>query len=115
MDADTTTRFVPEHRRTNFKNRGHFKADELRRRREDAQVEIRKAKRDDNLAKRRNMTNISSMSDSEDEADNSKFGDVQVCQINRFLLFLFVLYPFYIHTVLWLFIYCSMLTILACF
>ncbi|KAK7204830.1 armadillo-type protein [Myxozyma melibiosi] len=56
MDADTTTRFVPEHRRTNFKNKGHFRQDELRRRREEAQVEIRKAKREESLAKRRNLT-----------------------------------------------------------
>lgn len=67
MDADTTTRFVPEHRRTNFKNRGHFKADELRRRREEAQIEIRKAKRDENLTKRRNLTNVTAFSDSESE------------------------------------------------
>ncbi|KAK9382437.1 armadillo-type protein [Kockiozyma suomiensis] len=56
MDADSTSRFVPEHRRTNFKNKGHFRADELRRRREEAQVEIRKAKREESLAKRRNLT-----------------------------------------------------------
>lgn len=67
MDADSTTRFVPEHRRTNFKNRGAFKADELRRRREEAQIEIRKQKRDENLSKRRNLNTISNVSDSEDE------------------------------------------------
>lgn len=78
MDADATTRFVPEHRRTNFKNRGHFKADELRRRREGAQIEIRKAKRDENLAKRRNMANVGMMSDSEDEADDSQATEGQV-------------------------------------
>lgn len=82
MDADSTTRFVPEYRRTNFKNRGAFKADELRRRREEAQVEIRKQKRDENLSKRRNLTNVSNVSDSEDEpeeieeVDNS---EKQVC------------------------------------
>ena len=67
MDSDATTRFVPEHRRTNFKNRGHFKADELRRRREEAQVEIRKAKREENLTKRRNFDNIANDSEDEDE------------------------------------------------
>ncbi|KAK9460394.1 armadillo-type protein [Lipomyces oligophaga] len=56
MDSESTTRFVPEYRRTNFKNKGHFRADELRRRREEAQVEIRKAKREESLAKRRNLT-----------------------------------------------------------
>ncbi|KAK9236757.1 armadillo-type protein [Lipomyces kononenkoae] len=76
MDADTTTRFVPEHRRTNFKNKGHFRADELRRRREEAQVEIRKAKREESLAKRRNLTlpptpvdTIQSESDDETSAE----------------------------------------------
>lgn len=86
MDADATTRFVPEHRRTNFKNRGHFKADELRRRREGAQVEIRKAKRDENLAKRRNMANINMASDSEDEGNDSNIAEIQVCTRKNLLL-----------------------------
>lgn len=80
MDADATTRFVPEYRRTNFKNRGQFKADELRRRREEAQIEIRKAKRDENLTKRRNLTNFSAISDSEDEGNIS---DMQVSQFDQ--------------------------------
>ena len=45
--------YVPEHRRTGYKNRGQFKVDELRRRREEAQVEIRRKKREENLSKRR--------------------------------------------------------------
>ena len=48
-------RFIPEHRRTQFKAKGLFKPDELRRRREEQQVEIRKAKREENLAKRRGI------------------------------------------------------------
>lgn len=48
-------RYIPEHRRTNFKAKGTFKPDELRRRREEQQVEIRKAKREENLAKRRGI------------------------------------------------------------
>ncbi|KAJ5990445.1 hypothetical protein N7499_010958 [Penicillium canescens] len=48
-------RYIPEHRRTQFKARGQFKPDELRRRREEQQVEIRKQKREDNLAKRRGI------------------------------------------------------------
>ncbi|CAZ82040.1 unnamed protein product [Tuber melanosporum] len=47
-------RYIPEHRR-NFKAKANFKPDELRRRREEQQVEIRKQKREENLAKRRNM------------------------------------------------------------
>jgi importin subunit alpha-6/7 len=49
------TRFVPEHRRQTHKGKHLFKGDELRRRREEQQVEIRKQKKDENLAKRRNL------------------------------------------------------------
>lgn len=49
-------KFIPEHRRTQFKAKNTFKPDELRRRREEQQVEIRKAKREENLAKRRGIT-----------------------------------------------------------
>lgn len=48
-------RFIPEHRRTHFKAKNTFKSDELRRRREEQQVEIRKAKREESLAKRRGI------------------------------------------------------------
>ena len=70
-------RYIPEHRRTNFKAKNTFKPDELRRRREEAQVEIRKAKREENLAKRRGISNrdglppgaaLGAAPDSEDEA-----------------------------------------------
>jgi len=50
-------RYIPEHRRNQFKAKGAFKPDELRRRREEQQVEIRKAKREENLAKRRGIGN----------------------------------------------------------
>ncbi|MCJ1357230.1 MAG: Importin alpha subunit (Karyopherin alpha subunit) (Serine-rich RNA polymerase I suppressor protein) [Icmadophila ericetorum] len=50
-------RYIPEHRRTQFKAKNTFKPDELRRRREEQQVEIRKQKREENLAKRRGITN----------------------------------------------------------
>lgn len=78
MDSDATSRFIPEHRRTTFKNRGLFQADELRRRREEAQVEIRKQKRDENLAKRRNLMEVSLASDSEDEQDDIDATEVAV-------------------------------------
>ncbi|KAK2071710.1 hypothetical protein P8C59_006114 [Phyllachora maydis] len=48
-------RYIPEHRRTQFKAKNTFKPDELRRRREEQQVEIRKAKREENMAKRRGI------------------------------------------------------------
>lgn len=49
-------RYIPEHRRTQFKAKNSFKPDELRRRREEQQVEIRRAKREENLSKRRGIT-----------------------------------------------------------
>lgn len=55
-DRENPSRFIPEHRRTQFKANTVFKPDELRRRREEQQVEIRKAKREENLAKRRGIT-----------------------------------------------------------
>ena len=48
-------KYIPEHRRNNFKAKGAFKPEELRRRREEQQVEIRKQKREENLAKRRGI------------------------------------------------------------
>ena len=48
-------RYIPEHRRTQFKARNQFRPDELRRRREEQQVEIRKQKREENLSKRRGI------------------------------------------------------------
>lgn len=56
-------------RRSNFKNKGLFRGDELRRRREEQQVEIRKQKREENLTKRRNMTTISASDDEDEEQD----------------------------------------------
>lgn len=68
-------RYIPEHRRTQFKAKGTFKPEELRRRREEQQVEIRKAKREENLAKRRGIgsgadrpgANIGAEPDSDDD------------------------------------------------
>ncbi len=51
-------------RKSTFKNRG-LNADELRRRREEASVEIRKQKREDALFKRRNVPTRSSLESSE--------------------------------------------------
>jgi importin subunit alpha-6/7 len=50
-----TSRYIPEHRRQQHNGRNQFRGDELRRRREDQQVEIRKQKKEENLAKRRNF------------------------------------------------------------
>ena len=48
---------VPEYRKNTYKNRGQLQQDDLRRRREEASVEIRKSKREESLAKRRNLAN----------------------------------------------------------
>ena len=78
-------RYIPEHRRTNFKAKSTFKPDELRRRREEQQVEIRKQKREENLAKRRGIGNrgdgapgasLGAAPDSDDEGANT---ESQVC------------------------------------
>ncbi|KEF55514.1 importin subunit alpha-1 [Exophiala aquamarina CBS 119918] len=67
-------RYIPEHRRTQFKAKNSFKPDELRRRREEQQVEIRRQKREENLAKRRGVQRgngeigIGGEADSDDEA-----------------------------------------------
>ena len=55
-------------RKDAYKAKGVFKQDELRRRREEAQVEIRRQKREESMAKRRNL-NLQQMDapDSEDE------------------------------------------------
>jgi hypothetical protein len=56
-----------EGRAAQFKNRGNLKQDELRRRREDVAVEIRKQKREESLAKRRNLQLVSNADESDDE------------------------------------------------
>lgn len=73
----TSNKFVPEYRRTNFKNKGRFTADELRRRRDTQQVELRKAKRDEALAKRRNFNTVPDGFDSEDEDETTQSQDQQ--------------------------------------
>lgn len=81
-------RYIPEHRRTNFKAKSTFKPDELRRRREEQQVEIRKQKREENLAKRRGIgargdgapgASLGAAPDSDDEGTNT---EGQVSNIN---------------------------------
>lgn len=57
-----------DQRRNAFKARGQFQQDEVRRRREKTQVQIRKQKKEENLAKRRNFVHLPEDNDSEDEA-----------------------------------------------
>ena len=60
-----------------FKNKGTFKGDDLRRRREEQQVEIRRQKREENISKRRNFI-PSTGPDSDDDAGGSNW-DPPVC------------------------------------
>lgn len=67
---DSANKYIPEYRRTNFKNKGRFQSDELRRRRETHQVDLRKQKREEVLAKRRNYVDNGALAnDSEDDDD----------------------------------------------
>lgn len=85
-------RYIPEHRRTTFKAKNTFKPDELRRRREEQQVEIRKQKREENLAKRRGITTRgegqlgASLGAAPDSDDESGTVESQVCALS----FLFI-------------------------
>ncbi|KAJ1919660.1 Importin subunit alpha-1 [Mycoemilia scoparia] len=62
---------VPTHRRNAYKSKGTFQMDELRRRRETQSVEIRRQKREESLAKKRNFDINGAASDSEEEEGNS--------------------------------------------
>ncbi|GME86482.1 unnamed protein product [[Candida] boidinii] len=65
MDSeDTSSRYVPDYRKANFKNKNRFQQDEVRRRRETQQVELRKQKREELLTKRRNFTDTSTNTES---------------------------------------------------
>ncbi|GAA99956.1 hypothetical protein E5Q_06659 [Mixia osmundae IAM 14324] len=65
---------MAEARRSGFKGKGLFKQDELRRRREEQQVEIRKQKREESVAKRRNLQAPSSLAGSDDADSDDETG-----------------------------------------
>lgn len=68
---DSANKFIPEYRRTNFKNKGRFQSDELRRRRETHQVDLRKQKREEVLAKRRNYVDNGGLANDSEEEDDA--------------------------------------------
>ncbi|KAI9373672.1 armadillo-type protein [Aspergillus egyptiacus] len=75
-------RYIPEHRRTQFKARNQFRSEELRRRREEQQVEIRKQKREENLAKRRGIqTRDGAIGVGDDDADAAAESDDEATAI----------------------------------
>jgi importin subunit alpha-1 len=57
---------TPDERKMLFKNRGALSAVEIRRRRDDHVVELRKTKKDESLSKRRNMVVVSKTEESLD-------------------------------------------------
>ena len=64
-----------------YKAKGAFKQDELRRRREEAQVEIRRQKREESMAKRRNLVdNLSDGADSDDDETQGAAIDAQLTE-----------------------------------
>ncbi|KAJ2159569.1 Importin subunit alpha-1 [Coemansia sp. RSA 552] len=68
-------------RRLAFKTKGTFQADELRRRREDQTIEIRRQKREESLTKRRNFNAVAdSASDSEEDEGGSGAGYQETLQ-----------------------------------
>lgn len=78
------TKYVPEHRRQTYKGKNLFKGDELRRRREEQQVEIRKQKKDENLAKRRNLAIVVNDTSMESDTDEDiSAGDDKVFTLIR--------------------------------
>lgn len=94
-------RYIPEHRRTQFKAKNTFKPDELRRRREEQQVEIRKAKREENLAKRRGIGSGDSrpgaaLGAAPDSDDESAPTESQVCRAQLSSFFYFIPIPAFI-------------------
>jgi importin subunit alpha-1 len=72
---------IPEHRLNAFKNRSALRPDELRRRREDTAIEIRKVKREESLAKRRNLNLAHLPSDDESDDEHAPAIDTQLSQM----------------------------------
>lgn len=59
-------------RQDQYKGKAQFKNDELRRRREEAQVEIRRQKRDESMAKRRNLNAASQGAMTDGDSDEEE-------------------------------------------
>ena len=67
--------------RAAYKAKGGLKHDDLRRRREEQQVEIRRQKREENISKRRNFLPASAGADSDEEIGGGTW-DPPVCSVS---------------------------------
>jgi hypothetical protein len=63
---------------TDYKNKSSLRADDLRRRREEQQVEIRRQKREENVSKRRNL-DLAEGPESDDEGSNGVSSRIFIC------------------------------------
>lgn len=63
---------------TDYKNKSSLRADDLRRRREEQQVEIRRQKREENVSKRRNL-DLAEGPESDDEGSNGVSSQIITC------------------------------------
>lgn len=79
-------RYVPEHRRTNYKDKGKFNTSLLKTRRDDQSVEIRKTNRLKKATIRRNLGNFDNSSDEEEFDEDDQLDAAAKVQRNKSLL-----------------------------
>ena len=72
-----------ESRRSEFKNQG-LTQDEFRRRREENSVELRKAKKEDTLNKRRNIVDIKAPLSQSFDSQNASYDDFEAAEVQDY-------------------------------
>lgn len=88
---DSSERVASERRRNQYKNKGVFKADELRRRRDETNIELRRQRREESIAKRRNIPNL--MASSGPDSDEEPIEATPSYQVYFGSKFITVLFP----------------------